>query len=100
MDKRSYYNKIYLIGFTDNLIKKAREYYRNVRIIFIMGSIEIMVKGIKIRGRGAKNLLKERIERARTHQTFSEDNLMIDNSWDLKDAVNHFLNYLLEIINE
>ena len=65
-----------------------------------MSSIEIMVKGIKIRGRGARNLLKERIERARTHQTFPEADFMIDNSRDLKDAVNQFLNYLFEIIKE
>ena len=82
------------------IIKIAREQYQNVKVIFIKVPIEITVKRIKSRGRENKNLLGERIERARTHQTFSGADFMIDNSGDLKDAVNHFLNYLLEIINE
>lgn len=82
------------------IIKKAREQYQNVKVIFIKVPIEITVKRIKSRGRETKNLLGERIERARTHQTFPEADFMIDNSGDLKDAVNHFLNYLLEIIKE
>ena len=82
------------------IIKKAREQYQNVKVIFIKVPIEISVKRIKSRGRENKNLLGERIERARTHQTFSAADFMIDNSGDLNDAVNHFLNYILEIINE
>lgn len=89
-----------IVNVSRTIINKAREQYQNVRVIFIKVPIEITVKRIKIRGRETEDLLEERIERARKHQTFPEADFMLENSGDLKDAVKYFLNYLLEIIKE
>lgn len=89
-----------VVNVSRTIIKKARDQYHNVKVIFIKAPIEITVKRLKSRGRETKNLLGERIERARTHQTFPEADFMINNSGDLKDAVNDFLTYLLEIVKE
>ncbi|MFX0105955.1 MAG: phosphonate metabolism protein/1,5-bisphosphokinase (PRPP-forming) PhnN [Candidatus Hodarchaeota archaeon] len=87
-----------IINVSRTIVKEAREKYDNIKVIFIEVPFEITYKRIKDRKRESEELLKERIERARTHQQFPEADFTIDNSGNLDDAVNQCLNYLLKVI--
>jgi len=89
-----------IVNVSRTIIKKARMEYKNVRVIFIEVPFEITLQRIKKRGRENEEFLNKRIERARTHQKFPEADFWVDNSRDLDESINLFLNYLLEIINE
>ncbi len=89
-----------IINVSRTIVKEAREKYENIKVIFIEVPFEITYKRIKDRKRESKDLLKERIERARTYQKFPEADFIVDNSGHLDDAVNQCLNYLLKVIFE
>jgi len=88
-----------VINVSRKIVKEARDKYENIRVIFIEVPFEITYQRIMDRKRESKDLLKERIERARKNQKFPEADFTVDNSGDLEDAINVFLNYLLKVIN-
>jgi len=89
-----------IINVSRTIVKDARKRYENIKVIFIEVPFEITYQRIKDRKRENKDLLKERIERARKNQKFPDANFILDNSGVLDNAINQFLNYLLEVINE
>ncbi|UCC19019.1 MAG: hypothetical protein JSV62_13065, partial [Promethearchaeota archaeon] len=89
-----------IINVSRTIVKKAREQYDNVKVIFIDVPFNITYQRIKDRKRENEELLKERIERARKNQEFPDADVVIDNSGDLDDAIDVFLKYLLEVINK
>jgi ribose 1,5-bisphosphokinase len=80
------------------IIDKARKIYKNCKVIFVKVPFEVTVKRIKDRGREEGKLLKKRMERARTHQTFSKADYVVDNSGDLSDAVSQTLKYIVQTV--
>ena len=58
------------------------------------------LKRLKERGREKGELFNERIERARNIQTFPEADYVIDNSGDINNAVNQFINYISLSVKE
>ncbi|MFX1420380.1 MAG: hypothetical protein ACFE9N_15830 [Promethearchaeota archaeon] len=89
-----------LINVSRTIIKEAREKYKNIKVIFIEVPFDITYQRIKNRKRENAVLLKERIERARNNQKFPDADFIVDNSGDLDNAINQFINYLLEVINK
>ena len=89
-----------IINVSRTIVKQAREKYKNIRVIFISVPFEITLQRIKNRKRESKDLLKERIERARKNQKFAEADFAIDNSGNLADAINKLLDYIINIMNE
>lgn len=88
-----------IVNVSRTVINKAREKYENIRVVFIEVPFEITYQRIKDRKRESENLLKQRIERARLNPKYSNADFIIDNSGDLDDAIDSFLNYLLKVIN-
>ena len=41
-----------------------------------------------------------RVERARANQKFPDADFVVDNSGDLNDAIDQFLNYVLKVVKE
>ena len=89
-----------VINVSRTIVKQAREKYKKIKVIFIDVPFEITYQRIKDRKRESQNLLKERIEWARKNQEFPEADFVIDNSGDLEDAINAFLDYMIKIIKE
>ncbi|MFX1600465.1 MAG: hypothetical protein ACFFB6_07700, partial [Promethearchaeota archaeon] len=89
-----------VINVSRTIVKEAREKFENVKVIFIEVPFETSYQRIKDRKRESEDLLKARIERARLNQKFPDADFIIDNSGDLDDAVNQFLNYILKFIKE
>lgn len=88
------------VNVSRTIIKEARELYENLKVIFIEVPYEITLKRVKNRGREKGELLDERIQRAKTHQTFEDADFIVDNSGDLDDAIEKYLNYVLKIVKE
>ena len=86
------------VNVSRTVIDKARELYENIKVIFIEVPFEITLKRVKNRGREKGELLDERIERAKTHQTFQDADFIVDNSGDLDDAIDQFLNYVIDVV--
>ncbi len=89
-----------VINVSRTIVKEARKKFENVKVIFIEVPFETSYQRIKDRKRESEDLLKARIERARLNQKFPDADFIIDNSGDLDDAVNQFLNYILKFIKE
>ncbi|MFW9970022.1 MAG: phosphonate metabolism protein/1,5-bisphosphokinase (PRPP-forming) PhnN [Candidatus Odinarchaeota archaeon] len=89
-----------IINVSRTVINNAREKYKNVRVVFIQVPFEITYQRIKDRKRESQDLLKKRIERARENQKFPDADFVIDNSGDLEDSIDAFLDYIIENINE
>ncbi len=86
------------VNVSRTIIKEARELYKNIKVVFIEVPFEITLNRVKNRGREKGELLDERIERAKTHQTFSDADFLVDNSGDLDDAIEQFLNYVISVV--
>jgi len=86
-----------LVNVSRTIVKKACETYRNLKIIFIEVPFEITLKRLKARARESGKRLEERIERAKKNQKFSDADFIVDNSSELENAVNQFLNYLVSV---
>ncbi|MFW9901145.1 MAG: hypothetical protein ACFFDY_07645 [Candidatus Thorarchaeota archaeon] len=89
-----------IINVSRTIVAKAKEKYKNVKVIFIKVPFEISYQRIKDRKRETEDLVNERIERARMNQNFPEADFVLDNSGDLNDSIDACLNYLLKVINE
>ena len=87
-----------LVNVSRTIVDEAKENYRNIKIVFIEVPFEITLQRVKDRGRESGELLNERIKRARTHQKFPSADFIVDNSGDLDDAIDQFLNYLVKIV--
>ena len=89
-----------LVNVSRTIVDEARENYKNIKVVFIEVPFEITLHRVKDRGRESGDLLKERIERARKLQKFPSADFIVDNSGDLDDAIDQFLNYVLEVVKE
>jgi len=89
-----------VINVSRKIVKQAREKYEKIKVIFIDVPFEITYQRVKDRKRESEDLLKERIERAKKNQHYSDADYTVDNSGDLNNAINQFLFYLLDVINE
>ncbi|MFX1392942.1 MAG: phosphonate metabolism protein/1,5-bisphosphokinase (PRPP-forming) PhnN [Promethearchaeota archaeon] len=89
-----------LVNVSRTIVTEAREKYDNIKIVFIEVPFEITLQRVKNRRRETGKLLNERIERARTHQNFPSADFVVDNSGDLDNAIDQFLNYILKIVNK
>jgi ribose 1,5-bisphosphokinase len=89
-----------IINVSRTVIHEAREKYQNVKVVFIEVPFEVSYQRIKDRKRESEDLLKERIERARKNPTFQDADFIVDNSGDLEDSIDVFLNYILSVINK
>ena len=89
-----------IINVSRKIIQEARTKYNKVKVIFIDVTLEISIKRLKARGRETGNRLNERIERARTHQTYEAADFSLDNSGVLENAVDKLLNYILSCVNQ
>ncbi|MBD3253758.1 MAG: phosphonate metabolism protein/1,5-bisphosphokinase (PRPP-forming) PhnN [Candidatus Lokiarchaeota archaeon] len=87
-----------LVNVSRTIVHTAREKYKNVKVVFVEVPFDKTVERIKKRGRETGVLLRERIERARKNQTFPTADFVVDNSGDLEDAVEQFLDYVIEIV--
>ncbi|MBD3195942.1 MAG: phosphonate metabolism protein/1,5-bisphosphokinase (PRPP-forming) PhnN [Candidatus Lokiarchaeota archaeon] len=88
-----------IVNVSRTIIEQARKVYKNLKVIFIQVPFEITVERIKERGRENKEGLKERIERAKTHQLFPGADCIVDNSGELQDAIDQCLTYILSEIS-
>lgn len=87
-----------LVNVSRSILKKAREIYQNIIVVFIEVPFEVTLKRVKERARESGKRLEERIERAKENQKFSEADFVVDNSGTLENAINQFLEYLVNII--
>ncbi|MFX1391775.1 MAG: phosphonate metabolism protein/1,5-bisphosphokinase (PRPP-forming) PhnN, partial [Promethearchaeota archaeon] len=72
-----------LVNVSRNVVKKTKEIYANVKVVFIYVPLGITVNRLESRGREDLKLLKDRIERAEKNQHFPKADLIIDNSGKL-----------------
>ena len=89
-----------VVNVSRTIIDDALKGYMNLKVIFIEVPFEITVQRIKERGRESEEKLKDRIERARTHQKLPGADFLVDNSGKLEDAIEQFLNYLIKVVNK
>ncbi len=87
-----------LVNVSRTIVKKAREIYQNILVVFIEVPFEITLERVKERARESGERLEERIQRARKNQNFPDADIIVDNSGDLENAINQFLNYLLTAV--
>ena len=86
-----------IVNVSREVIDNARLVYENVKAVFIEVPSEITLKRIKMRGRECGENLKERAERARTRQKLRGVDFVVDNSGELNDAIDQFLNYSINM---
>jgi ribose 1,5-bisphosphokinase len=89
-----------IVNVSRTIINEARKGYKNLKVIFIKVPFEITVQRIKERGRESEEKLKDRIERARINQNLPGADILVDNSGKLEDAIDQFLNYLIQVVKE
>jgi ribose 1,5-bisphosphokinase len=89
-----------LINVSRTVVKKARNIYVNIKVVFINVPLEITINRLKDRGREKSEVLEERIERARNNQSFPAADFVIDNSGTLDESIDQFLDYIVCVISE
>ena len=87
-----------IVNVSRTIINDTRKKYKNLKVVFIEVPLEITLQRLKIRERESEQGLKERIERARNNQKFTEADFEIDNSGELDEAISQFLNYVISIV--
>ena len=87
-----------ILNVSRMIINEARNKYKNVKVVFIKVPLEITISRLKERGRESEKLIQQRIERAKTHQTLEDADLVVDNSGNLDDAINRVLSYITKLI--
>jgi len=89
-----------IVNVSRTIINDTRKKYKNLKVVFIEVPFEITLQRLKIRERESEQGLKERIERARNNQKFPEADFEIDNSGELDEAINQFLNYVISLVKD
>jgi len=89
-----------IVNVSRSIVQKAREIYQNILVVFIEVPFDITLKRVKERARESGERLEERIQRAKKNQTFPDADFIVDNSGDLEDAINQFLQYLLDVVKQ
>jgi len=89
-----------IVNVSRTIINDTRKKYKNLKVVFIKVPLEITLQRLKIRERESEQGLKERIERARNNQKFPEADFEIDNSGELDEAINQFLNYVISLVKD
>ena len=89
-----------IVNVSRTIINDTRRKYKNLKVVFIDVPLEITLQRLKIRERESEQGLKERIERARNNQKFPEADFEIDNSGELDEAINQFLNYVISLVKD
>ncbi len=89
-----------LVNVSRTIVKKAREIYKNIKVVFIDVPLEIIIKRLNERGRESSELLKERIERAKNYPLYTEADFIVNNSGELNNAVDQLLHYITSVIRE
>ncbi len=89
-----------IVNVSRTIINDTRKKYKNLKVVFIDVPLEITLQRVKIRERESEQGLKERIERARNNQKFPEADFEIDNSGELDEAINQFLNYVISLVKD
>ncbi len=89
-----------IVNVSRSIVKKTRDIYKNLKVIFIYVPLETTIKRLKDRGREGSELLEERIERAKSYQLFQEADIIIDNSGKLDSAINQCLKYIISVVSE
>ena len=87
-----------IINVSRTIVKEAREKYANIKVVFIEVPFEIILNRLKDRKRESEELLRERIERAKSDMSFPEADYVVDNSGNLSDAITQCLNYLIQVV--
>ena len=89
-----------IVNVSRTIINDTRKKYKNLKVVFIEIPLEITLQRLKSRERESEQGLKERIERARNNQKFTEADFEIDNSGELDEAINQFLNYVISLVKD
>jgi len=89
-----------IVNVSRTIINDTRKKYKNLKVVFIEVPLEFTLQRLKIRERESEQGLKERIERARNNQKFPEADFEIDNSGELDEAINQFLNYVISLVKD
>jgi len=89
-----------IINVSRKIVEEAREKYKNLKVIFVNVPFEVSVKRLKERKRESESQLKQRIERARTHQKYDEADFVVDNSGLLENAIEIILDYILSMVKK
>ncbi|MFW9773818.1 MAG: phosphonate metabolism protein/1,5-bisphosphokinase (PRPP-forming) PhnN, partial [Candidatus Thorarchaeota archaeon] len=83
------------INVSRKIVPKTREIYENIKVIFIEVPFEITLKRLRERARESGKRLNERIERAKNNQHYPEADYSINNTGQLNDAIEKFINYIM-----
>ncbi|MFX0043835.1 MAG: phosphonate metabolism protein/1,5-bisphosphokinase (PRPP-forming) PhnN [Candidatus Hodarchaeota archaeon] len=89
-----------IVNVSRTIINNTRKKYTNVKVVFIEVPFDITLLRLKNRERESEQRMKERIERARNNQKYPEADFVVDNSGELDDAINQFLNYVISIVKD
>lgn len=89
-----------IVNVSRTIINDTRKKYKNLKVVFIEIPLEITLQRLKSRERESEQGLKERIERALNNQKFPEADFEIDNSGELDEAINQFLNYVISLVKD
>ena len=89
-----------IVNVSRTIIKETRNTYHNLKVVFIEVPLEITIQRIKERKRENEEILKKRIERAKTHQKLPDADFIINNSGKLDDAIENFLNIIISVCKE
>ena len=87
-----------IVNVSRMIINEARYKYKNVKVVFIKVPLEIIISRLRDRGRETEELIQQRINRAKTHQTLEDADLIVDNSGNLENAINQLLSYIAKLI--
>jgi ribose 1,5-bisphosphokinase len=89
-----------LVNVSRVILKKAKEKYDFLRILFVYVPFEITAQRIKERAREKDAELQARLERARKNQHLDIADFTVDNSGDLEVAGKQLLDYIVKEVKE
>ncbi len=87
-----------IVNVSRTIVDEARDLYEKIKVVFIEVPFDITMQRVKNRGREKGELLDERLVRAKKNQTFPGADFIVDNSGELDNAINQFLDYLVKTV--
>lgn len=84
-----------LINVSRKILEDVKKRYPETKIVFVKVPFEITAERIKSRGRENEEQMKERLERARSHQELPIADYVVDNSGNLEEAGKKLLEIVL-----